>query len=78
MQCYISSGDMPLNFTWELNNRPVLEINGITVGSFGKKTSVLTIDSLSEDHAGNYTCLAANRAGVSAYSAELTVMGTFD
>lgn len=67
---------MPVSFTWELNGQSVSEINGITVGTFGKKTSVLTIDSLSEDHAGNYTCLAANRAGVSAYSAELIVMGT--
>lgn len=53
------------------------DVDGITVGTFGKKTSVLTIDSLSEDHAGNYTCIAANRAGTSAYSAELTVMGIF-
>lgn len=64
-----------MNFTWELNNRPVSQITGITVATFGRKTSVLTIDSLDENHAGNYSCLAANRAGVSAYYAELIVKG---
>lgn len=77
VQCYITSGDTPIDFAWKLNNRSVAEINGITVSTFGKKTSVLTIDSLAENHAGNYTCVATNRAGFAAYSAELIVKGKF-
>lgn len=77
VQCYISAGDIPVNFTWQLNNSPVSQINGITVATFGKRTSVLTIDSLSENHAGNYSCLVTNRAGMSAYSAELIVKGIY-
>lgn len=60
-----------------LNGKPVKDIEGIAIGSFGKKTSVLSIDSLSEVHAGNVTCLAANKAGISAYTTELIIKGTY-
>ncbi|KAJ8967482.1 hypothetical protein NQ314_002796 [Rhamnusium bicolor] len=73
VQCSLISGDMPVKFSWMLNGKPVKEIAGINVGSFGKKTSVLSIDSVYDVHAGNYTCLAANKAGLSSYSTELVV-----
>lgn len=66
-----------MNFTWELNNFPVSQLNGVAVATFGLKTSVLTIDSLNENHAGNYSCLAANRAGASTYTAQLIVKGIY-
>lgn len=52
------------------------EIEGVTIGSFGKKISVLAIDSVAEHHAGNYTCLARNRAGTASHTSELIVKGT--
>ena len=67
---------MPVTFSWLLNGKPADESLGIGVSSFGKKTSVLSIDSVDEHHAGNYTCLASNRAGVAAYTAKLIVKGT--
>ncbi|XP_018577216.1 Down syndrome cell adhesion molecule-like protein Dscam2 isoform X5 [Anoplophora glabripennis] len=73
VQCSLVSGDMPVEFSWLLNGEPVKEIDGINVGSFGKKTSVLSIDSVYELHAGNYTCVATNKAGVSTYTTELVV-----
>lgn len=51
-------------------------IQGVKVGLFGKKTSVLSIDSLNENHAGNYTCLVQNPVGNSSYDAKLSVKGT--
>lgn len=41
----------------------------------GKKTSLLSIDSLSEEHAGNYTCVAQNKAGSSSHLSQLIVKG---
>lgn len=41
----------------------------------GKRNSVLSIDSAGAQHAGNYTCVAKNRADTAAYSAELVVNG---
>lgn len=76
VQCSMASGDIPVKFSWYLNGKPVQQSDGINVGTFGSKTSFLSIDSLAENHAGNYTCLAQNSAGLSSYTAELTVMGT--
>lgn len=67
---------MPIQFTWYLNGIPLTQDANIKIGSFGKKMSVLTIDSLSEEHAGNYTCVAHNRAGMASAVADLTVKGT--
>lgn len=75
IQCGISSGDLPIKFSWSFNNKPIDELSSVTVGSFGKKTSFLSIDSLAEHHAGNYTCLAENAAGIENYSSELIVIG---
>lgn len=68
---------MPISFKWLVNNKKLAQNFGINIGSFGKKTSVLGIETISEKHAGNYTCIAENRAGSSSYSAELIVKGTF-
>lgn len=75
VQCSVSSGDLPLQFLWTLNSESVSSVYGIDVAFFGKKISVLRIDSLAENHAGNYTCLAQNIAGHASYSAELIVKG---
>lgn len=66
---------MPITFKWFLNENPIGDDLGINIGSFGKKTSVISIETLSEKHAGNYTCLTQNRAGFSSYFAELIVKG---
>lgn len=68
---------MPIKFSWLLNGRNVEDVVGINMGSFGQKTSFLGIDALSEEHAGNYTCIAENRVGFASYSAVLIVKGTF-
>lgn len=76
VQCTVSSGDMPIKFSWLLNGRDVKDDLGINIGSFGKKTSFLGMDALSEEQAGNYTCIAENQAGSASYTATLIVKGT--
>lgn len=75
VQCSISIGDLPIRFRWLLNGEAIESLTGTTMGSFGKKTSVLNIDSLTEKHAGNYTCLVRNRAGTSLHTSLLIVNG---
>ena len=41
----------------------------------GKRTSMLTIASVSYRHSGTYTCRASNPAGSSDYSSDLVVNG---
>lgn len=76
ISCYVNKGDMPLSFSWNLNGHSVDSESGINLALFGKKTALLNIDTVQHSHAGNYTCLAKNNAGVSSYSAELIVKGT--
>lgn len=76
VQCTITSGDMPVRFKWFLNDQQIAKNIGIHIGSFGKKTSVVGIETIKENHAGNYTCVAQNRAGFTSFSAELIVKGT--
>ncbi|XP_076265889.1 Down syndrome cell adhesion molecule 1 isoform X21 [Rhynchophorus ferrugineus] len=73
VNCNLAYGDLPVTFSWMLNGNPVGDIDGINVGAFGRKTSFLSIDSLTEAHAGNYTCVASNMAGISSFTAELLV-----
>lgn len=76
LSCSISDGDLPLNIFWTFNSQ--LIVNGdmdISVSKLGKRSSVLTIDSVSGSHAGNYSCNAANNAGSASYATELKVIG---
>lgn len=77
VQCHIFSGDMPLTFSWTLNEEPIRKYPEINTANVGNKISVLSIDSIHKENAGNYTCIASNRAGFSTYTAELTVKGNF-
>lgn len=76
VQCLVTSGDFPIDFSWLFNQRPVSEIFGISTAKLGKRTYALTIDSVNGKHAGNYTCEASNMAGVDRYSSALIVNGT--
>lgn len=75
ISCSISTGDLPINITWFLNDRNVREFDDIATVTLGKRGSSLTIESVSGKHAGKYTCLAQNQAGNSSYTDELIVNG---
>lgn len=48
----------------------------IVTQKLGKRINNLIIDSLSAKHAGNYTCVAENIAGMAQHSSELVVIST--
>ncbi|XP_037886831.1 Down syndrome cell adhesion molecule-like protein Dscam2 isoform X6 [Glossina fuscipes] len=73
LSCSATNGDLPLNITWFLNNEEVNESHGITTMMVNKRTSVLTIESVDDRHAGNFTCLARNPAGHQHYTTELNI-----
>ncbi|CAH1979439.1 unnamed protein product [Acanthoscelides obtectus] len=76
VQCYVNKGDMPITFTWVFNGNPIPDHMSANVDSYRKRTSLLSLDSVDENYAGNYTCIAANRAGMASFTAQLTVKGT--
>lgn len=76
VQCLVTSGDLPIVFQWLFNGRPVSEVAGITTAKMGKRNTVLTIDSVTDRHVGNFTCRASNSATIANYTAGLIVNGT--
>lgn len=75
LSCTISDGDLPLNIFWTFNGQPVTSELNVMVAKLGKRSSVLTIESVLANHAGNYTCHGENAAGATTYTAELKVIG---
>lgn len=75
LTCSVHKGDLPLEIFWLHNNRSVVEEAGISVFRANKKISTLSVDAVQEEHAGNYTCVAKNPAGVASVSVWLHVNG---
>lgn len=75
VSCAVTKGDLPLEISWLLNGRPADTTISINMDSSRKRVSQLSIDSVSAEHAGEYTCLAKNKAGITSFSALLNVNG---
>lgn len=76
LTCSVHKGDLPINISWLHNNISVGYIEGVLISKNGKKASTITIDSIQENHAGAFSCVAENKAGLATYSAVLRVNGT--
>lgn len=72
--CTAIHGDHPIQFTWLLRNETVFATERIRI-DFTKRSSTLSIESVRGEDAGNYSCVAFNRAGSSNSTAELIVKG---
>lgn len=80
IQCSIVHGDMPLSIYWTFNGQPVEIVPAggsgeVMVSAMGTRSSVLTIESVRGQHAGNYTCFGTNAAGMSKHNVQLVVNG---
>lgn len=78
LSCTISDGDLPLSIFWTFNGSPVTPEIEVLVSKLGKRSSVLTVESVRAHHAGNYSCHGENIAGSTVYSTELKVIGSFE
>lgn len=66
-----------MDVVWKLNGNEIHSNMEVTTSRMGKRINVLMIDSVKAHHAGNYTCLAKNKAGQTDQSALLIVIGLF-
>ncbi|XP_023287722.1 hemicentin-1 [Orussus abietinus] len=72
--CAVLKGDLPIDISWVLNGEPIGPGNAdVNVLATTKRNSILSIDSVAARHAGEYTCLASNRAGATSHSSILAV-----
>ncbi|XP_035788160.1 Down syndrome cell adhesion molecule-like protein Dscam2 isoform X18 [Anopheles albimanus] len=74
INCVVSKGDTPIMIEWLLNGNRVTTDDGIVIMKSGQKISMLSIESVQSRHAGNYTCVARNKAGDSQHTSELKVI----
>lgn len=77
LQCTISNGDLPIDILWTFNNHPITSELDVIISKMGKRSSVLTIESVKAHHAGKYICQGKNTAGLATHSTELKVIGVF-
>lgn len=75
--CLVSSGDQPLDIFWSFEGQNATSFPGISTNKFGRKASVLLIDSVEPEHRGNYSCTVRNPAGVVNFTAVLRINGKF-
>lgn len=76
--CSIMKGDFPVKIVWTFNGQPIsLHDSDITITNINKHMSALSIESVTARHAGEYTCVATNRAGNVSHSTTLVVNGTY-
>lgn len=75
VNCVVSKGDVPIEIIWLFEGQRVTSNDGITVSKMGAKMSTLYIESIRPRHAGNYSCVARNKAGQVEHSSELKVIG---
>lgn len=73
--CVVVTGDVPLDISWLYNGASELPL-GTSTQAIGDRTSILTIQSVSWLHSGDYECLAQNSAAKASFVGELAVQGT--
>ncbi|XP_071567210.1 Down syndrome cell adhesion molecule 1 isoform X1 [Temnothorax nylanderi] len=72
--CSIMKGDFPVKIVWTFNGKPIsMHYSDITITNINKHMSALSIESVAARHAGEYTCVATNRAGNVSHSTILVV-----
>ncbi|CAF4862530.1 unnamed protein product [Pieris macdunnoughi] len=73
LNCHVSKGDTPLTITWSFHGKELSSHEGITTTKIGQRTSLLTISSAMAGHSGEYSCHAANHAGLALHSTSVNV-----
>ncbi|KAK0094057.1 hypothetical protein PV326_011918 [Microctonus aethiopoides] len=77
LMCSTSEGDQPFNITWLMDDEPIHvkddggehnmmrnTANNIHISDYSPFSSILTINSVTAKHSGNYTCQIKNVAGI--------------
>lgn len=78
VNCLATKGDLPLDISWTFSSETLDSSlqRDITTMPLNPRASLLTINSVSANHQGNYTCIVQNAAGRAEYAASLVVNGT--
>ena len=75
LNCAVTQGDTPISITWTFHGRNLSHLTDVVTQKVGHKMSILSIESVTAGHSGNYTCTARNEAGSTNYTTSLQVYG---
>ncbi|XP_023225152.1 Down syndrome cell adhesion molecule-like protein Dscam2 [Centruroides sculpturatus] len=70
--CTAIAGDPPLEFSWLKDSREIQSKDELSIQSY-KDYSVLLIESVQDQSAGNYTCILKTSMGMDKFTANLDV-----
>ncbi|CAH0581348.1 unnamed protein product [Chrysodeixis includens] len=71
--CHVSKGDAPITISWSFHGEELSSHQGIATMKIGERTSLLTISNSQASHSGEYSCQAANKAGLAVHSTTINV-----
>lgn len=77
LTCSVTKGDLPLTIVWHKDGRTIEPSQMVSVTQVDQFTSILSIDSLSPEHNGNYSCVVRNLAAEVSHTQQLVVNGNF-
>ncbi|XP_035219308.1 Down syndrome cell adhesion molecule-like protein Dscam2 isoform X2 [Stegodyphus dumicola] len=58
--CVVASGDLPIRISWMKDGKPLPDDLRGSISTVNEFTSTLSFSSVSQNHNGNYTCIATN------------------
>ncbi|KAG0444842.1 hypothetical protein HPB47_013323 [Ixodes persulcatus] len=73
--CSATRGDGPFRFTWTQDGRPIVNTASKYARTVVDDIATMTIEKVSAEDVGNYTCTVSNGAGRDSASASLMVEG---
>lgn len=73
--CVAQSGASPLDFQWWHNGRAIVDTSSRYSKKLAERVSTMSIEKLSAEDLGNYTCVVSNSAGQDTFTAPLLVEG---
>ncbi|KAH9364301.1 hypothetical protein HPB48_008461 [Haemaphysalis longicornis] len=71
--CVAQSGASPLDFQWWHNGRAIVDTSSRYSKKLAERVSTMSIEKLSAEDLGNYTCVVSNSAGQDTFTAPLLV-----
>ena len=71
--CSVTNTQPPFSFRWEKNGASLHEDSSLKINQLDDM-SVITIDSSTADHAGNYTCIVENGSGFDRVTSFLPIL----
>lgn len=75
LTCSVTKGDLPLTISWHKDGRSVEPAQLVSITQVDQFTSILLIESLSQEHNGNYSCVVRNLAAEVQHTQHLMVNG---